>query len=71
MVPFSPLQDIVVTLAAFAAAWVVVRRVLGFARAGRDKAACSTCSSAGSARPGSSAAPVVPLRLVRPGDGHF
>jgi hypothetical protein len=73
MTTMSPilLQDVIVALTALAAAWVVVRRVIGFAAAERTPK-CASCES-GVCAPASPSAGSVgrpaehPLVFIRPG----
>lgn len=66
------LQDVIVALAALAAAWVVARRVIGFATAERTPK-CASCESGGCAPsppptgsvPSSTEHPLVFLRPTR------
>jgi hypothetical protein len=51
------MQDVIVALAALAAAWVVARRVIGFAAAERSPK-CARCESGGCAPAAPSAGPV-------------
>jgi hypothetical protein len=63
------IQDVIVALTALAAAWVVVRRVIGFAAAERTPK-CASCESGGCAPASPSAGSVGrpaehPLTFVR------
>ena len=60
------IQDAIVTLAAFGAAWVVVRRVLGVVKpAAGGPPKCASCASAPAQKPQPLSSEAKPLTFVR------